>query len=216
MSNYIHLNLIHDEELRTSSSVRMHTIIPIFAGLITVGLFIWWLYLYLNYISLKQIRDQHTVIAEQLQPGYKQVLKLSAQEKELTALNAQIAAFDGSRLAYAAALSHIPELVDPSIQFIMIEVTPPSPPLFKKESPASAPTNTFVTTELIITGRAVSTKVDAVDGLLKGLSTGPCTNLIKSAAIPKGSLRQEAKARDSAGEFVLFEIKCPCWPRRFR
>lgn len=216
MSKHMHLNLIQDEELRTSSSVRIHTIIPIFVGLITLGVFVWWLYLYLNYTSLREIHERHTEIAEQLQPGYKQVLELSAQEKELTALNAQITAFDGSRLKYAAVLSYIPELVDPNIQFIMIEVTQPSPPLFKKEQPTSAPTNTFATTELIITGRAVSTKVDAVDGLLKGLSKGISTNLIKSAAIPKGSLRQETKSRDSGAEFVLFEIRCPCWPRRFQ
>ncbi|MFA7173619.1 MAG: hypothetical protein WC340_09425 [Kiritimatiellia bacterium] len=216
MSKHIHLNLIKDGELRTSSSVRIHTIVPVFVGLITLGIFVWWLYLYLNYISLKQIHDQHTEIATQVKPGYKHVLELTAEEKELTALNAQIIAFDGSRLKYAAVLKHIPELVDPSIQFTMIEVTPPSPPLFKKEAPTSAPTNTFATTELIITGRAASAKVDAVDRLLKALNTGLSTNLIKSAAIPKGSLRQETKSRDSAGEFVLFEIRCLCWPRRFQ
>lgn len=215
MSKHIHLNLIQDEELFTSSSVRMHTIVPVFVAVLTLSIFVWWLYLYLNYNSLKQVGDRHTEIAAQIQPGYKQYLELSAREKELSALNAQIAAFDNSRLEYAVVLRHIPELVDPSIQFTMIEVTPPSPPLFKKEKPDSAPTNTFSTTALIITGRAASTKVDAVDGLLKALNTGLCTNLIQFASIPKGSFRQDAKSKDSAREFVLFEIRCLCWPRRF-
>lgn len=215
MSRHIHLNLIKKEELLSSSPVRSQLIAPIIAGVITLSTLTWWLLLYVNYSELKKLSTLHFNNNKQLQPGYTAVQKLNKEEKEITALIAQLRAFQNSMLRYGKLLTDIPKYVQPNIQFIKLEVLPPPPPLFEQNKESKGPTNTFETAGFLITGYTQGADAfNSVDKLLHALQSDAYTNLVETALIPKGSFRQDSKSGKGT-QNLIFELKCECRKRRF-
>ena len=217
MSKHLHLNFIRDDELVSSSPIRSQIIAPVFVAGITLSTFAWWLFLFLGHMNLKQLNDTNIKINQVINPAYNRVQKLTEKEKELVALNAQIEAFNHSRLEYSTVLSSIPQHVESNIQLTILELSAPPQPLFEDKKTGGGPTNTFENAEFMITGKTTGTKAfDAVDQLLKALNSDSYTNLIQSAFIPKGSFRQDSRSKKGTKESLLFEIKCRCRPRRFQ
>jgi len=216
MSKHIHLNLIKDEEIVSSSPVRTQIIAPLALLIISVCVLGWWLLLLMQYNSAKNLNILHLDIQEQLQPRYKKVLALKAEEKRLTALIAQLNAYKKSKNFYGDSFTRIPGHVLPNIQFTKFELLKPEPPLIEKDNPSKGPTNINERATFVISGRTSGAKAfDAVDQLLKDLKKESFTNLIQSAHIPKGSLRQDLTKKDE-GEFLRFEIECNCMQRSFQ
>ena len=216
MSRYIHLNLIKEEEIVSSSPVRSQIIAPIIAGIITLGTLGWWLLLYTNYSGIKKLNAMHFDMNKQLQPGYNAVRDLNKKEKELTALINQLQAFKNSKLQYGEMLTDIPKHVQPNIQFTKLEVLSPPLPLFEKDKESRGPTNTFETAGFLITGRTTGADAfNSVDKLLNALKSDTYTNLIENALIPKGSFRQDTRA-GKGNQNLRFELKCECRKRRFQ
>jgi len=61
-----------------------------------------------------------------------------------------------------------------------------------------------------------TTGPEPVNTLLQTLLKNPvCTNLIRSAEIPKGAFRQDSSRNAANRETLLFELTCECAPRRF-
>lgn len=217
MNTHLHLNLIKDEELVSSSPIRSQIIAPVFVTVITLSTLIWWLFLFLGHMNLKRVNKTNIEINQVINPAYQRALQLTEKEKELAALSAQIEAFNHSRLEYGAVLSSIPKHVDSNIQFTILELPAPPPPLFEDKKPGSGPTNIIENAEFKITGKTTGAKAfDAVDQLLKALNSDAYTNLIQSAFIPKGSFRQDSRSKKGTKESLLFAIKCRCRPRRFQ
>ena len=216
MSRHIHLNLIKEEELVSSSPIRSQIIAPIIAGVITLSTLVWWVLLYVNYASLKRLNTMHLNINKQLQPGYTAVHELNSKEKEITALINQLRIYQNSMLQYSTLLTDIPKHVPPNIQFTKLEVLPPPPPLFEKGNESKGPTNTFETAGLLITGYTRGAEAfNSVNKLLNALQSDAYTNLVKTALIPKGSFRQNSKSRTGSQD-LRFELKCECRNRRFQ
>ena len=216
MSRYVHLNLINESEVLSSSPIRTQVIAPVVVALISLSTLAWWLFLYTNCSYLKRLNSSHAEMNKELQPGYKAVLDLNDQEKSLTALTGQLKAFKNAKICYGELFSTIPEHVEPNIQFTRLEVTAPPPPLFEKEKEALGPTNTVEQTGFQITGRTTgSNAVEAVECLLNALKADSYTNLIRSAQIPVNSIRPESASRKDEKTFLRFDIKCECQARRF-
>ncbi len=217
MSKHIHLNLINEVELVSSSPVRSRIITPAIIAILTLTTLAWWLYEGLIYIQLNNLNEKYSAIESQLQPGYQSVLELNSQEKALIALNAQLKAYQNSKLFFGEALDQIPKYVLHNIQFSKLEIPAPPPPLFEKDHAEKGPTNTTESVKIVITGRTTGANAfDAVDQLLKALTSNHFTNLICSAHIPKGSFRQDiAKASDDK-EYLLFGLECQCHPRIYK
>lgn len=216
MSRHIHLNLIQEEELVSSSPIRSQVIAPIIAGVITLSTLVWWMLLYVNYASLKRLNTMHCNINKQLQPSYTAVQELNKKEKEITALIDQLHAYQNSMLQYSTMLTDIPKHVLPNIQFTKMEVLPPPPPLFEKNKESKGPTNTFETAGFLITGYTRGAEAfNSVDKLLHALQSEAYTNLVATAMIPKGSFRQNSKSRTGTQD-LRFELKCECRNRRFQ
>ncbi len=216
MSKHIHLNLIKEEELVSSCPIRAQIIAPVIAGIITISTLIWWSFLYVNFAGLKSLNIKHFNINKELEPGYQAVLALNKEEAELGALIAQLKAFQNSKLYYSDVLTGIPELVQPNIQFLKMEIPPPGPPLFETGKEFQGPTNIFESANILITGVTSGTKAfDSVDQLIQSLKSNAFTNLIKTAQVPKGSFRQDTKS-DKGGQSLRFELKCECRERSFQ
>ena len=216
MSKHIHLNLIKEKEILSSSPVRTQVIAPIILAIITACTLGWWFLLFMQYTGTKKLNDHLNQIQEQLQPEYKQVLALNTKEKNVTALIAQLSAYKNSKLFYGKTFQQIPQHVLPNIQFTKLELLQPARPLLEKDKESAGPTNKTESATFVITGRTSGANAfDAVDQLLSDLKKGKFTNLIQSAHIPKGSLRQDMKTKKDESEFLRFELKCNCTPRRF-
>ena len=216
MSKHIHLNLIHEEEIVSSSPIRTQIIAPIVLIIITVSTLSWWLLLFMQYTSAKRLNSRLHEMQEQLQPEYKQALALSIKEKNVTALIAQLSAYKHSKLLYGETFRQIPLHVLPNIQFTKFELLKPAKPLLEKDKHSIGPTNKTESATFVITGRTSGANAfDAVNQLLNDLKKETFTNLIQSAHIPKGSFRQDTKTKQEVGEFLRFELNCNCIPRRF-
>ena len=216
MIKHIHLNLIKEEEIVSSSRVRTQAIAPIVLMIITISTLGWWFLLFMQYAGTKKLNDHLNQIQEQLQPEYKQALALNTEIKSVTALIAQLSAYKNSKLFYGKTFQQIPRHVLPNIQFTKFELLKPVRPLLEKDKESAGPTNKTESATFVITGRTSGVNAfDAVDHLLSDLKKGTFTNLIQSAHIPKGSLRQDMKTKKELGEFLLFELECNCTPRRF-
>ncbi len=216
MSRHIHLNLINEDEIRSSSPVRARVIAPVVVAVLSLATLSWWFYLYTNHTALKRINARHFEINRQLQPGYTRVLDLTAREKKLEALIAQLKAFRNARIRYGELFGHIPSLVAPNIQFTKLEVLPPPAPLFEKDKEAAGPTNTTERAGFLITGRTTGVNaVESVEHLLNALKSGVCTNFVQAAEIPLNAIRPENPSRREEQAFLRFDIHCECRPRRF-
>jgi len=216
MSNHIHLNLIKEEEIVSSSPVRTQTIAPAIMAIFVLSVLGWWVMLLAQYSSASSLLARHREIQTQLQSGYTAVQALNAEGKQLGALIAQLDAYQNSRLLYGEVFSQIPPHVSPNIQFTALEIPVPPPPQIPVGKEGAAPTNTTESARFLITGRTSgATAFAAVDQLLRALQSSQFTNLIHSAQIPKDSFRQDPAARNEGEEFLRFEIECSCTPRRF-
>ncbi len=217
MSNHIHLNLIKEEEIVSSSPVRTQIIAPAIMAIFVLSVLGWWLMLLAQYSSASELRTSHMAIQTQLEPGHTAVLALNAEAKQLSALIAQLDAYQNSRLLYGEVFTQIPRHVAANIQFTALAIPAPPAPLIPVDKVAAAPTNTTESASFVITGRTSGTDAfAAVDQLLKTLQGSQFTNLIHSAQIPKDSFRQDTTARTDGEEFLRFEIECSCIPRRFQ
>jgi hypothetical protein len=216
MSRQIHLNLIHENEIASSGPMRTHVIVPIITLAASIGVIVWWLFLGMNYTYVKSINARNLEIHQQLQPEYKKILALKAQEKELRALTDQLKHYKNGKLHYGAFLCDIPAHVSTNIQFTKLEVLPPPPPLFAKNKECAGPTNSFERAALTISGLTCGANaVDAVEQLLNGLKDDTYTNLINYASIPVNSIRPKSSARRGGRNLLRFDIFCECRPRRF-
>jgi|GEM_PF-3083401 len=216
MTQKLHLNLINENEILSSGPVRMHVLIPVLMIALTIGVGLWWFFLYLNYSFVKGMNTQKIEINKQLQPGYQAVQELNKQEKKLQSLINQLQSYKQSKLGYGEVFNSIPQHVMPNIQFTKLELLPPPPPLFAKDKEVDGPTNTVEQTAFLITGRTTGANaVDSVEKLLVALQGDAYTNLIRRAHIPLNAIRPENNPRSENKEFLRFEIKCECQFRRF-
>lgn len=214
MSAPLHLNLLKDEERKSSSPVRLQVMAPAVSLIAVLGLLFWWAAAAMKMGSLEHERN---TLAEEIttaQQSHKDVIRLKAQSLDLKASLQQLGFFKTSRQQWGETLAKIAEAVPPDIQLTSLSIPPPTAPAPDPKTHAvPAPTNSTEAVRLELRGYAGGEHpAEAVNTLLKALQSSAFTNRIASATVPKGAIRQDVTRRDT----LLFEILCECQRRRFQ
>jgi len=213
----LHLDLLKEDERRSSSPIRLRVMMPLTALFLTTCVLVWWGLLFLRVHGQNQLVEELQQAVTSFTPSHTAVLELRAQEQEYHAMVHQLTLYRNSRNLFGQALSNLAEHVTENIQFTEMRIPPPSPPTVDPTRPSSGPTNTFELVALRIAGRTGGERPsEAVNTLLAALRTPAFTNLFRTAVIPKGAFRQDIARNPANHETLLFEITCDCVPRRFQ
>lgn len=220
MKGDMHFNLIKPEEILSPNPVRLRLILPVLAVICAVMSGVWSL---LESMRADTAEQKHRSLQEEMKqvgPAHSHVVALSTNEADLVAGITQLNYCKNSRRAFGDALyllgAHIPHEIQLTEVYAPLPPTLPDKPASAKSGKKSVCTNTCEEVTLRLCGRAGGGKpADAIDELL-ALLREPCfTNLIKSARVPQGALRQEDAGGSGRSGMLLFEILCQCEPRRF-
>jgi Tfp pilus assembly protein PilN len=216
MSTPLHLDLLKDDERYSSNPVRLRVILPAMASLATLCCLVWWALLSVRSYNQSELKAQLQENIRDQTAAHAVVLGLRAQEKETGAVIRHLQLYEHARLRFGETLSRIAEHVPENIQITEMRLLPPPPTLLNTQLPALGPTNTAERVSCVLLGRTTGEKASAsVNLLLAALRTPAFTNLIQTAAIPKGAFRQDVGRNPDTRETFLFEIRCECVPRRF-
>ena len=217
MKNFLHLDLLKEDERYSYRPIRLRVMMPLAACLITLCLLVWWSSLCFNFYSQTQFKKKLQEAIVSLTPTQAAVLESRAQEQEFRSIIQQLTLYKNARNLCGNTLSNLTEYVPSSIQFAELRLSSPFPPLIDALHPAIGPTNTFEQVTLRIFGRTGGAHPsESVNALLATLYTPTFTNFFRSAMIPKGAFRQDASRNLENRETMLFEIICECLPRRFQ
>lgn len=231
MSNSVHFNLLHDDEIVSSSPVRLRIMLPLLAVIAVGALAVWWLFITQRLAEVTQRQRALEALVAEKQPAYNALLKLLAAEREARAEVAQMELYRKSQQPYTPLLQAVMEVVPPTIQLVELDLPPPpAPPKVAKSGqpktgslasdkaaiPEGVPTNSSERVTMKLAGRAGSRQPsEAIATLLDALNTHERTPLVTSADIPKGAFRRDVSGGAMEGEVLLFEITCECNERRF-
>ena len=230
----LHLNLLRDQEVVSSSPVRIRVLLPVLAGLACVAVLGWWGMLVAQEMMVKaQIKAvQDDLAARKAQ--HEAVQKDMVRARDLQAELDQLALYDTARRSYGAELAQLaavlPEDREQRIQLLSVEMpepppqdlTPPNARPGVKLPPLLGPTGTVEKVAFRIMGR--TEKSEPVNALMAALAQPAFSNMltvVKSASPAEASPRihsfgQEATAADKGGlRLLVFDIEYKCRERRF-
>ena len=230
----LHLNLLRDQEVVSSSPVRIRVLLPVLAGLACVAVLGWWGMLVAQEMMVKaQIKAvQDDLAARKAQ--HEEVQKDMVRARDLQAELDQLALYDTARRSYGAELAQLaavlPEDREQRIQLLSVEMpepppqdlTPPNARPGVKLPPLLGPTGTVEQVAFRIMGR--TEKSEPVNALMAALAQPAFSNMltvVKSASPAESSPRihsfgQEATAADKGGlRLLVFDIEYKCRERRF-
>lgn len=215
MSAPLHLNLLKDDERFSASPIRIRVMLPVFALLTALGIAVWWSVLSARVHSLALQKTATEANLAELKPGHDVLLALRAEEQDIAATLKQLGFYKNSRIRFGETFTGLMPHVPDKLQLTELRVPPPPPlPPPNPKSLSLGPTNPVERVTLRLAGRTSGS--EPVNALLKTLLSNPvCTNLIRSAEIPKGAFRQDIARNTASHETLLFELTCECSPRRF-
>lgn len=223
----LHLNLLREGEKKSSSPIRIHVMLPIFALLLCVGCAIWWAILFMQSLLLNSQLASVRTDLDGKKTAHSAVLAEMAKVRDLQAELDQLLAYRRGRHVYGPFLAQLAEAMPTNVQLLSISI-PVQPPqiLFNPKTPKIppllGPTNTTESVSFRMTGR--TEKSDPVTGLMEKLSgerfsewfvvekNGPADR--QSPRVH--SFRQETRTLKENGQRLLaFDIEYRCRDRRF-
>lgn len=230
----LHLNLLRDQEVVSSSPVRIRVLLPVLAALACVAVLGWWGMLAAQEMMVRsQIKSiQDDLAARKAQ--HDEVLKTMARARDLQAELDQLALYGNARRSYGDALARLPGVLPEErqqrIQLLSIEIpepppqdlTPPNARPGVKLPPLLGPTGTVEKVAFRIMGR--TEKVEPVNALMESLATPGFSNTLSivKSALPEEmsprihSFRQEASTPEKGAlRLLAFDIEYKCPERRF-
>lgn len=215
----IHMNLINENEIKSSSQVRLQVMLPVLLCLVTISIIIAWIMLSMEVKSFKKQYSDYDANIASSKSAYEQVLSLKAIEEELNASDKQIQAFRTSQNKFAPMMLLIAQKVPSSIQFISFNIEPPSaPPPPKQTKGKKAAAKKVIPEEetvvLTIRGRVFQKNLDKLTTYKDSLLDEDMKPYISNAEIIASEL--EPTRNNTVDRSILFEIKCTCTPRRFK
>lgn len=230
----LHLNLLRNQEVVSSSPVRLRVLLPVLGAAACVAVLGWWGMLLAQEMMVRnQIKGIQGELAVR-KAQHDEVLKDMAKARDLQAELDQLAMYGRARKTYGAALAHLAEVLPEEraqrIQLLSLEIpeatpqdlTPPGARPGVKLPPLLGPTGTVEKVALRIQGR--TEKVEPVNALMEAFATPAFSNLVtivKSAAPEEmspriHSFRQEtATGEKGASRLLAFDIEYKCPERRF-
>jgi len=188
---------------------------PVFALLTALGIAVWWSVLSARVHSLAIQKAETAANLAELKPGHDVLLALRAEEHDIAATLKQLGFYKNARVRFGETFAGLTPHIPDKLQLTELRVPPPPPlPPPNPKSLSLGPTNPVERVTLRLAGR--TSGPEPVNALLKTLLSNPvCTNLIRSAEIPKGAFRQDIARGMAKHETLLFELTCECSPRRF-
>ena len=230
----LHLNLLRDQEVVSSSPVRIRVLLPVLAALACVAVLGWWGMLTAQEMMVRsQIKSTQDDLAAR-KAQHDEVLKSMVRARDLQAELDQLALYVNARRSYADGLARLPGVLSEDrsrrIQLLAIEIPEPPPQDLlppnarpgAKVQPLLGPTGTVEKVAMRIMGR--TEKVEPVNALMESLAEPAFSNMLSivKSAVPEEmsprihSFRQEASTAEKNGlRLLAFDIEYKCPERRF-
>ena len=223
----LHLNLLRDQEVCSSSPVRVRVLLPVLAGLACVAMAGWWGMLWMQE---NDVRTRAQKIRQDLDAGRAEYSKIrtSIQEESTLALQlGQLALYRNARRSYGETLARLAEVMPEQVQLLSVEIPEPPPQDLRppkvrpgqKYQPLPGPTGTVENVVFKIAGR--TGKADQIQSLLTALSQPAFSNVLDAVGVdgkgPRIQFGQEAAAAAGKGgkRLMAFDIEYRCRERRF-
>jgi len=223
----IHLNLLREVEVVSSSPIRVRVMLPAAALLATAGMVLWWVIVYgAILLNVSSIASMENEIAAK-KAGHQKIIEQMNEANELDAELEQLDYYRGGRREWGETLSRLAEVVPLKIQLTRLCIPPPPPqnlerPKGSKLPPLWGPEANTEPVTLILAGR--TTKETPVISMMESLETESFTNALVICRDPKEpvqsprvkSFKQDTTpGAGSRQRMLTFEIEYTAKERRF-
>jgi len=225
----IHVNLLRESEVLSSSPVRVRVMLPVAMMLAAAAMVLWWVIVYgevlLNTSSISSIEND--IAAKKA--GHQKILDQMAEANELETELEQLGYYRAARRTWGESLAHLAEVVPLKVQLTRVAIPPPPPqdlsrPKGSKLPPLWGPEPKPEKVTLILAGR--TTKETPVISMMESLESDVFTNSLVICRDPSAaeqsprvkSFRQEAATGSDAGRrqrLLSFEIEYTARERSF-
>ena len=225
----IHVNLLRENEVLSSSPVRIRVMLPVAMMLAAAGMVLWWVIVYgavlLNTTSITSLEND--IAAKKA--GHQKVLNQMNEANELESELEQLGYYRDSRRTWGETFAHLAEVIPLKVQLTRLAIPPPPPqdlsrPKGSKLPPLWGPESRTEKVTLILAGR--TTKETPVISMMESLESDVFTNALvicRDPKEPEQSPRVKSFRQDSASEsasktkqrMLTFEIEYTAKERRF-
>lgn len=198
----MHINLIFEEEQRSSSPVSLGLVIRLAAIVVLVLVAVWAYSFYAGYHSLQNKVRAAEEEWKKTEPKSKAAVKMRDDLADRTATLREIKGWSGSRIAWGAQLGNLQPAVPGVIQLTELRISQTILSL-SNNMPARS-------SEMKISGRtgAARSEVNVVQ-FMEALKQPPFAGVIKSVELPPGAFRQDPASKTDR----IFDIICKYVPR---
>lgn len=225
----IHVNLLRENEVLSSSPVRIRVMLPVAMMLAAAGMVLWWLIVYgavlLNTTSISSLEND--VAAKKAE--HQKILDQMNEANELETELEQLGYYRAARRPWGETLAHLAEVIPLKVQLTRLAIPPPPPqnlanPKSPKLPPLWGPDTTPEKVTLILAGR--TTKETPVISMMESLESDAFTNALvicRDPREPEQSPRVKSFKQDSASNaasktkqrMLSFEIEYTARERSF-
>lgn len=219
----LHLNLLREQERLSSSPVRLRVMGPVLMALACVGCLVWWGSLFARQmLKDAEVRSVKSSIASR-KTHFADVLKNSAEARELQAELDQMEMYRNGRQTYGELFARLAEVMPTRLQ--IWEMTVPPPPAQDLTPPGTkpgvkplvllqGPTGTVEKVSLHLVCRAPD--LHQVDYLVNELKNASSTNGLPIAGEPKVFVPpQQGGGTGADKDYLKVVIDYDCHERRF-
>ena len=209
----LHLNLLKQSELLSSSPVRLRVMLPVGAMLFCVGMLVWWSVLLTQLMIAKtQSQGVEDDLAAKTQ-AHAEAIRQRDLARELKLQLEQLDYYRAGVRAVGDPLARLAEIVPLRIQIKELSIRPPRAQVLQppgSKVPLFGPTDNVETQKFVVAG--LTTKANPVDLLMDSLSVGFETLVTGEKNV--NSFRQDTAEADGR-RLLSFEFEYTMPPRRF-
>ena len=221
----LHLNLLREQEICSSSPIRVHVLLPALAALACVAMLGWWGMLWMQE---SDIRSRAAKIQADLDMGRAEYGKIRSSiqaEARISLELGQLALYRNARRPYGETLARLAEVMPEQVQLLSVEIPeqppqdlrPPKVAPGMKYQPLPGPTNPVESVSFKIVGR--TGRSDQIQALLTSLAQPAFSNVLDAVGAdgkgPRIQFGQEAAAAKGRTRLLAFDIEYKCRERRF-
>lgn len=228
MSKAIHVNLLRESEVLSSSPIRARVMLPVAMMLLSAAMVLWWVIVYgavlLNTSAISGLEGE--IAAKKA--GHQKILDQMNEANELEAELEQLDYYRAGRREWGDTLAHLAEIIPLKVQLTKLTIPPPPPqnlerPKGVKLPPLWGPEEKNERVTLVLAGR--TTKETPVISMMESLESDVFTNALvichdKNAPEQSPrvlSFRQDTATGDTKGRqrMLSFEIEYTARERSF-
>lgn len=200
----IHINLIREEELRSSSPIRTRVLVPILGGLVLLGVGLWALLLFASNATLRDAIERDKTQIANLEKNAALNADLDKQIANRKKEIEQLDRFIAGRIEFGRVLEIIAEEFPDCAELTRLAINPaPETSMVKPGTKAPPPQGATLLM------RGLVYQETGLDEFLSKLQSGDATNSLVSAEFPPNSFGLESRGT------YHYEIRCSAKPRIF-